>query len=260
MEFAGAISILEGVTSIISFIKTIGEWNIFRSRRRNYDAMPLKYGVDECVRKVRILWIDDMFESRDSEMRFFVERFIREHNYMVELKGEAKLDEVKRGEYHIVLCDYQDVGERDLDGSRTTAKSFLGKFRREYFDKVLYFVSGERTFDNANAANSFESWNKRALTDGGILESKLRDAISDYMTPQKYWRRASENMSTHLNLDDGWIQQVKAAFVSDYYDACKKLRSDGTTGDAAALMRLKKKQTDAIRIKCISSIMEYVRL
>lgn len=260
MGLASIISFLEGVTIVSSFIKTVREWNIFRGRKRDYDSMPLKYGVDECVRKVRILWIDDVFETRDSEMRFFVESFIREHNYSVDLKGVAKLDEVKRGEYHIVLCDYQDVGERALNGSRTTAKSFLAKFRRECFDKVLYFVSGERTFDDANAANSFESWNKRVLADGSILESKLRDAISDYMTPQKYWRRVSENMSTHLNLDDAWIQQVKAAFVSDYHDACKKLRSDGTAVDAQALIRLKKKQTDAIRINCISSMIEYVRL
>lgn len=219
--------------------------------------MPVKYTFEECIDKVHILWIDDMFGDNSDSFHQLVDYFIETHDYVIKCRSMARLKDA--ASYHIVLCDFENVGEIGVDNVPSDASAYLSAFRGEYFDKKLYFVSGLPSFSKANTSDGFDCWTKYELTNGSDLDYRLRMAVMDYMNPQKYWKRAADNMAKYLGLEDAWIEKVKRAFVKDYHRACRKRMANGPS-ETPALLRLMEKQTDARRRKCLKKIIEYIRL
>ena len=222
-----------------------------------FDDMPDKYTFEECVGKVRILWVDDMFGDSADPFHQLVDEFVENHDYQIKCRSIARLAEAVG--YHIVLCDFENVGEMAVDHTRSDASAYLGAFRKEYFDKELYFVSGLTSFKKADASAGFTCWTKFELSNGSDLDYRLRTAVMDYMNPRKYWKRAADNMSKYLGLEDAWIEKVKHAFVADYHRVCRKRLTDGV-GETPALLKLAERQTDACRRKCLEKLIEYIRL
>lgn len=225
--------------------------------RGGFDDMPEKYTFEECVGKVHILWIDDMFGDNADPFHQLVDEFVENHNYSIKCRSIARLEQAQG--FHIVLCDFENVGEMGVDHTRSDASKYLRAFRKVYFDKDLYFVSGLTSFKKADASAGFPYWSKFELSNGSDLDHRLRTAVMDYMNPQTYWKRAADNMAKYLEMEDAWIEKVKRAFVADYYRACRKRLTHGA-GETPALLKLMERESDACRRKCLEKLIEYIRL